>query len=121
MNPKRKAKLRGTIFSIALPKGGRGNSDLILREDELLVGEKRFLVKKLAKAKRVQNQQISDTLIGNYWAGGEGYGAAVSNLLYEDGAKGGKSTSKTKLHVDGIMIGHGRKNPNVVRKRTGNK
>ena len=45
----------------------------------------------------------------------------MSNLLYEDGAKGGKSTSKTKLHVDGIMIGHGRKNPNVVRKRTGNK
>ena len=38
---------------------------------------------------------INDTLDGNYWAGGAGYSKSkVSNLLYEDGAKGGKSVGK---------------------------
>jgi len=32
--------------------------------------------------------------MGNYWAGGEGYGASVTNLLYENGAKGGLTHSK---------------------------
>lgn len=34
---------------------------------------------------------LENTINGNYWAGGEGYGigGTVSNLLYEDGAKGG--------------------------------
>ena len=57
---------------------------------------------------------------GNYWAGGEGYGASVSNLLYENGAKGGRTHSKMSGMVDNIVIGRGRKNPNIVNKRTGN-
>ena len=32
-NPKRRINLRGTIYSISKPKGGRQNKDLILRED----------------------------------------------------------------------------------------
>lgn len=39
-NPKRKINLKGTKYSIPKPKHGRNNKDLILREDELLVGEK---------------------------------------------------------------------------------
>ena len=93
-NPKRRANLRGTIYSIPKPKGGRNNTDLILREDELWTGEKRQLVRKLEKEQQKAQQQLQDTLQGNYWAGGEGYGAAVSNLLYENGAKGGVTHSK---------------------------
>ena len=37
-NPKRKVNLRGTIYSIPKPKGGRNNQDLILREDEFMTG-----------------------------------------------------------------------------------
>jgi hypothetical protein len=53
--------------------------------------------------------------MGNYWAGGAGYGASVSNLLYENGAKGGVTHSKT-AGSDRIVIGYGRKNPNVANK-----
>ena len=48
-NPKRIVNLRGTKYSIPYPKGGRGNTDLILREDELLTGEKKYKVKKIKK------------------------------------------------------------------------
>ena len=65
--------------------------------------------------------QISDTISGNYWAGGAGSGAKVSNLLYENGAKGGVTCSKMSGNIDHIVIGMGKKNPNVVKKRTGNK
>jgi RNA-binding protein NOB1 len=37
-NPKRRINLRGTKYSIAKPKGGRHNEDLVLREDELMIG-----------------------------------------------------------------------------------
>lgn len=66
-------------------------------------------------------KQINDTIEGNYWAGGAGNGGQVSNLLYENGAKGGRTHSKMGGTVDKIVIGVGRKNPNVVKKRTGNK
>ena len=38
-NPKRKINLKGTIYSIPKPKGGRGCQDLVLREDDLMKGE----------------------------------------------------------------------------------
>jgi RNA-binding protein NOB1 len=38
-NPKRKINLKGTVYSIPKPIGGRGCKDLILREDDLLKGE----------------------------------------------------------------------------------
>lgn len=46
-NPRRKVNLRGTKYSIAKPVHGRGNKDLILREDELMVGEKKMMVKRI--------------------------------------------------------------------------
>lgn len=61
---------------------------------------------------------INDTLEGNYWTGGqgqEGIGSTVSNLLYENGAKGGKKTSQRI--PDKIVVGYGRKNPNIAKKK----
>ena len=52
---------------------------------------------KIEREKRKEVATINDTLSGNYWAGGEGYGmgaGTVSNLLYDAGAKGGKTASK---------------------------
>lgn len=115
-NPKRKINLRGTKYSIPKAVHGRGNADLILREDELLVGEKKNIMNKIRKEKLKQVQLINDTIEGNYWAGGEGYGSQVSNLLYENGAKGGVTQTD---HVTKVVIGYGRKNPNIVKKTSG--
>ena len=55
---------------------------------------------------------------GNFWTGGAGYGGAganVSNLLYENGAKGGKTSSKRVPAK--IVVGYGRKNPNIAKKK----
>lgn len=41
----------------------------------------------------------------------------MSNLLYENGAKGGVTGSKHAASK--IVIGYGKKNPNVVKKTTG--
>lgn len=123
-NPRRKPRLRGTKYSMPKPQGGREGDGMILREDELLIGYKRFIVRKIEKEKRIMQNTISDTLSGNYWAGGEGYGASVSNLLYENGAKGGRTHSKMSGMVDSLIIGKKpgtRGNPNAVKKRTGNK
>eukprot|EP00347_Sterkiella_histriomuscorum_P012631 403367830 len=121
-NPKRRVNLKGKIYSIPKPVGGRNNNDLVLREDELMTGEKKMLVKKIEKEHKKLAQTLSDTIQGNYWAGGEGYGAgaAVSNLLYENGAKGGRTHSKMVGMTDSIVIGYGKQNPNKVKKRTGN-
>ena len=40
----------------------------------------------------------------------------MSNLLYENGAKGGATHSKMAGTADKIVIGYGRKNPNIVNK-----
>ena len=37
-NPKRRINLRGTKYSIPKPKGGRHGNDMILREDQLMMG-----------------------------------------------------------------------------------
>ncbi len=79
------------------------------------------MVKRIEKEKKNVQKQINDTISGNYWAGGAGYGASVTNLLYENGAKGGRTHSKMSGMVDKIVIGKGKSNPNVVKKRTGNK
>jgi RNA-binding protein NOB1 len=44
-NPRRKAKLRGTKYSMPKPQGGRQGDGMILREDELLTGQKRIMVR----------------------------------------------------------------------------
>lgn len=88
-NPKRRVNLRGTKYSIPKPKGGRQGKDMILREDQLMMGQRALNVKKLEYRQKKEQLAMKNTLQGNYWAGGQGYGAAVSSLLYEDGAKGG--------------------------------
>ena len=88
-NPKRRINLRGTVYSIPKPKGGRLNKDMILREDQLMIGEMAIRVKNKKRAEKKEETALQNTMIGNYWAGGQGYGPGVSSLLYEDGAKGG--------------------------------
>ena len=112
-NPKRKINLRGTIYSIPKAKGGRNNNDLILREDELMMGERAIKIKQLEKEKLKQERAIKNTLEGNYWAGGQGYTAGVSSLLYENGAKGGNKNR----NVNDFKIGYGRKNPNIAKRK----
>ena len=58
---------------------------------------------------------MKNTLQGNYWQGGQGYAAAVSSLLYEDGAKGG--ASKKYHDVVSFEYGYGRKNPNKAKRK----
>lgn len=87
-----------------------------MREDELLVGEKKLMMKKITKEKQLEQKRINDTLNGNYWVGGEGYGASITNLLYENGAKGGVTHSQQH---NKLQIGYGKKNPNVVKKTSG--
>ena len=117
-NPKRKINLKGTIYSIPKPKGGRGCKDIILREDDLLKGEYAQMVNRLERQKKHEIAAINDTLNGNYWAGGQGQntGAQISNLLYENGAKGGKTASRAN-EITKIEVGYGRKNPNKAHKK----
>ena len=61
-NPRRKPKLRGTKFSLPKPAGGRQGDGLILREDELLVGYKKYVVKKIEHDKKITQTQINDTI-----------------------------------------------------------
>lgn len=112
-NPKRRINLRGTIFSVPKAKGGRNNKDMILREDELMIGERAIKLKQLEKAKLKEENAIKNTLEGNYWAGGQGYSTGVSSLLYENGAKGGNRGKNN----DEFKIGHGRKNPNISKRK----
>jgi len=70
-NPRRKARLRGTKYTLPKPKGGRMGDGLILREDELMVGHKRIMVRQIAREKIVEQTAINDNFQGNYWAGGE--------------------------------------------------
>ena len=46
-NPKRKINMKGNVYSIPDPKGGRGCQDLILREDDLDKGEFKQLVHRI--------------------------------------------------------------------------
>lgn len=112
-NPKRKINLRGTKYSIPKMKGGRQNKDLILREDECWYGQRHIDKMQLEKQKKKEDQLIKNTLAGNYWVGGQGYSTGVSSLLYENGAKGGSS----RKNVSDFKYGHGRKNPNIARKK----
>ena len=51
-NPKRRINLRGTKYSIPKPKGGRAQADMILREDQLMVGEMSIRVKNKQRAEK---------------------------------------------------------------------
>ena len=75
-----------------------------------MTGERLLLSKKMEKEKRNEKRLIENTLNGNYWTGGT---SAVSNLLFEDGAKGGKTHSRPNHR---LVVGYGKKNPNAPKK-----
>lgn len=112
-NPKRRINLRGTIYSLPKPKAGRHNKNMILREDQLMVGEMAIRTKNLQRAKKKEEAALDNTLQGNYWAGGQGYGQGVSQLLYENGAKGGAKRQNTQT----FEYGHGHRNPNISKRK----
>lgn len=119
-NPKRKINLRGTRYSIPKPLCGREGiaKNLILREDEFMIGEKAMKKKALDKMDYKQDTVIKNTLQGNYWAGGSGYMADVSTLLYDNGAKGGLGGKNKKAELEAALkVGVGRKNPNIAKRR----
>ena len=79
----------------------------------MMVGEMAIRAKNLQRAKQKEEAALQNTVTGNYWAGGQGYGAGVSSLLYVDGAKGG-----AKRHNNATFeYGHGRKNPNIAKRK----
>lgn len=112
-NPKRRINLRGTIFSMPKPKGGRLQKVNILREDETMYGMKAMLMRQMQRDKTKQANAIKATLDGDYWAGGQGYTAGVSSLLYENGAKGGTKARKQQE----LKFGYGKANKNQVNRK----
>ncbi|CAN8069600.1 unnamed protein product [Agarophyton chilense] len=87
LNPKKKASLRGTKYPIPLPRGGRHNRDLILREDQIDPVKQR----RLQKQRERMNVDVLDP----------------SNF-YNAGAK-------FNPYNKPITVGYGRRNPNEVR------
>ncbi|KAN0050159.1 hypothetical protein ACTA71_003262 [Dictyostelium dimigraforme] len=83
--------LRGTIYSIPKPKGGKKNNDIILTEDQYL--------HKLRVTGQLYKKKVSKEI----------------NMNDLDLGFGHKGPS------DDIVIGYGNKNPNVARKRIGKK
>ena len=117
-NPNRKVNLRGTKYALAKPKAGRFKGGVVYKEDELLTGQKAIMAKQKEKQVRVTTRQINDTLNGNFWEGGQGYGKGVTNLLQEGGkgfgiGEGGSGAT--------LIIGKPKGNPNKVKRSTGNK
>ncbi len=87
VNPNFKPSLRGTKYSIPLPRGGRHNKDLILREDQIDPVKVRRFEKQKAR-------QMVDVLDPSSF-----YNAGV----------------KFASHRDPTMVGYGRRNPNESR------
>ena len=67
----------------------------------------------MEKSKNKQANAIKATLEGDYWSGGQGYGAGVSSLLYENGAKGG---NKARNQAE-LKFGYGQKNRNIAQRK----
>ena len=89
--------LRGTVFSIGKPKGGRQN-DLVLR------GDQREYQRAITRQAQAKAKQLSEDDIDGRLAAVFGEACTMSNKAYSQQA--GKA-----------MIGHGRRNPNEVRRK----
>lgn len=87
LNPKKKPLLRGTKYPIPMPRGGRHNKDLILREDQIDPVKQR----RLQKQRERLNVDVLDP-----------------TNFYNAGAK-------FNPHNKPMTIGYGRRNPNEVR------
>ncbi|OWZ07429.1 RNA-binding protein NOB1 [Phytophthora megakarya] len=83
----RPTKLSGTKFSLPKPKGGR-NGDLLLREDQLLVG--------IWGQRQRQHKKVMQSAFGE-------------NVAHDLGVKAERQT--------GIQVGYGRMNPNAQKGR----
>ena len=86
---------RGTRYSIPKAKGGRGGGGLKLAED---------VMPGFGRKPR---------------EGGGGGGGASAEVMYDMGVEFGTGKSGRGAKAD--AVGYGKQNPNVVRKRTGNK
>ena len=60
-----------------------------------MIGQMAMRVKNQKQAATKEEASVKNTLQGNYWTGGQGYGMGVSSLLYEDGARGGSNRHNT--------------------------
>eukprot|EP00742_Colponemidia_sp_Colp-10_P003144 GILJ01003351.1.p1 GENE.GILJ01003351.1~~GILJ01003351.1.p1 ORF type:complete len:450 (+),score=67.88 GILJ01003351.1:45-1394(+) len=91
--PRKQQNIRGTIYSLPKPQGGRRNQDLILREDQLMMSGRDRHMRKLAK------QTAPDAFDLDYTP----------------------TLQKRVTPLQDFTIGYGRRNPNERRKNTGNK
>lgn len=87
VNPKRSARLRGTKYSIPMPRGGRNNTDLILCEDQIDPVKLRRLEKQRARL----NVDVLDP-----------------SSFYNAGARFNPNDRT-------VVVGYGRRNPNESR------
>jgi len=94
-NPKWRARLRGTVYSIPKPKGGRRNNDLILREDQLRMGGRDVALRK-------QKKEMMK----------EGF------LDFDEIGLDSRKSNKQQVN---LTFGYGRRNPNEARRGGGKK
>lgn len=87
LNPRKKAPVRGTKYPIPMPRGGRHNTDLILREDQI----DPMMQRRLQKQRDRLNVDVLDP--GNF---------------YNAGARFNPNNRP-------LVIGYGRRNPNENR------
>lgn len=90
LNPKKGPFLRGTKYSIPMPRGGRHNKDLILRADQIDTVQQRRIEKRLER----MNVDVLDP-----------------GTMYNAGAN-------FRPHERPLVIGYGRRNPNEVRRKS---
>lgn len=90
LNPKKGPYLRGTKYSIPMPRGGRHNKDLILRADQIDTVQQRRIEKRLER----MNVDVLDP-----------------GTMYNAGAS-------FRPHDRPLVIGYGRRNPNEVRRKS---
>jgi len=91
-NANKKINTRGQIFPIPLPKGGRQTNDLILREDELLMGNKLNQMQKMEKEKEKMFK--------------EAYNGYANGVTFDDMSR------KEKYKGQNVEYGYGKINPN---------
>lgn len=85
---------RGKIYPIPKPKGGRKNDNLVLREDELMTGNKQLLLRNMEKQQEKQFQNAFNSF-------DNGFGFDVKKQQNQFTGK----------------FGYGRKNPNEKKKK----
>lgn len=102
--------LRGTKYSLPMPKGGRQGAPLILREDQ------KEHIRQRQHYERVQNKLLRQAESAATFE--EALDDRIAAVFGSAGSVGGKN--RRYDHYDGLtlpVVGYGRRNPNVARKR----